>query len=119
MICGCRILVIEDDYFLADDLKQALTALGADVIGPIGNLTAAVKQVGSDGFDVAIVDINLQGEAAYVIADQLEREGIPFGFATGYGAEAIPSRFRNVIRWEKPCDVEQIARDVAQLCPTA
>jgi len=114
---GCRVLVLEDEYLLADDLKQALTLRGAAVVGPIGNLAEASEQVGRDGFDVAVIDVNLNGKTAYAIADQSDCKGIPFVFTTGYSKEVIPARFRNVIRWEKPYNPEQIICDVAKLCP--
>jgi hypothetical protein len=53
---------------------------------------------GRNGFDVAIIDVNLQDELAYPIADELMRQRIPLMFATGYGADIIPARFRDVIR---------------------
>lgn len=113
---GCRVLILEDEYFLADDLKNGLESCGAKVVGPIGELGAAQAQVSRDGFDVAAVDVDLRGEFAWPVADELTRENIPFGFFTGYGAEAVPSRFRHVIRWEKPCDPSKVAEDIRLLC---
>ena len=101
MLQGCRVLVVEDEYFLADDLRSELEAHGASVIGPVGNLPDALAEVERDGFDVAIIDINLHDEPAFVLADKLVRQNIPFFFTTGYGQDAIPSRFDNVVRWEK------------------
>lgn len=112
----CRVLVVEDEYFLADDLRKGLESRGAKVVGPIAELGAAQAQVSRHGFDVAAIDINLGGELAWTLADELIRENIPFGFFTGYGAEAVPQRFRHVIRWEKPCDVSKVAEDVRLLC---
>ena len=100
-LLGCRVLVVEDEYFLADDLRSELEAIGANVIGPVGDLGDARACVERDGFDVAVIDINLRGEAAYALADKLARQRIPFLFTTGYGAEVIPPRFENIIRWEK------------------
>lgn len=66
--------------------------------------------------DVAVIDINLRGCSAYPIADELMRIGKPFVFTTGYGADAIPHRFRQVRRWEKPYEIEKVTADVAALC---
>jgi DNA-binding LytR/AlgR family response regulator len=118
-LLGCRVLIVEDEYFLADDLGKALDAHGAQVIGPIAYLEEALGQVGRGGFDVAVVDINLHDQAAYVIAERLEQAAIPFVFATGYSAEVIPSRFQHVIRLEKPYNVEDLVRTLSGLCPTA
>jgi len=56
----CRVLIVEDEYFLADDLKKALQSEGAEIIGPISELPEAIIQVDQDRFDAAVIDINLQ-----------------------------------------------------------
>jgi len=118
LLDGCRVLVVEDEYFLASDIADALNAQGAVVVGPIGDLDVVIDQVNrDDGFDVAVLDINLRDRAAYVVADHLERAAIPFMFVTGYSAEVIPHRFRHVTRLEKPYDSNKLVQHVAQLCP--
>jgi len=56
----CRVLIVEDEYFLADDLKKALQSEGAEIIGPISELPEAIIQIDQDRFDAAVIDINLQ-----------------------------------------------------------
>ena len=102
-------------YFLGEDLAQALQSLGFHVIGPVCKLADAMS-VQHDSFDVAVVDINLNGCSAFPVADELMRVGRPFIFTTGYGTENIPDRFRHVRRWEKPYDLEKVTADVAELC---
>ena len=63
---GCRVLVVEEEYFLADDLKNELEVRGAKVVGPIGNLGAARDQVCRDDFDVAVIDVKLGNKLAMV-----------------------------------------------------
>jgi DNA-binding NtrC family response regulator len=111
----CRVLIIEDEYFLADDLANKLASLGIQVIGPVPELDDAMT-VKHDGFDVAVIDINLRGNSAFPVADKLMHLGKPFIFATGYGATAIPDRFRHVQRWEKPYEPGLVAADVLELC---
>jgi DNA-binding NtrC family response regulator len=112
----CRVLIVEDEWFLASDLQTALNSFGADVIGLVGDLDDARAQIAGGGFDVGVIDINLRGHHAFCIADELQRQGIPFVFATGYSAEVIPIRFANVARWEKPFDPHSLAQSVMQLC---
>jgi DNA-binding response OmpR family regulator len=88
-LLGCRVLVVEDEYFLADDLRSELEAIGANVIGPVGDLGDARACVERDGFDVAVIDINLRGEAAYALADKLARQRIPFLFTAAYWTERV------------------------------
>jgi DNA-binding NtrC family response regulator len=112
----CRVLVVEDEWFLADDLQTALGSFGADVIALVGDLHDARDLLARGGFDVGIIDINLRGHDAFCLADDLQRKGIPFVFATGYSAETIPMRFANIARWEKPFDPYRLARSVMELC---
>jgi DNA-binding LytR/AlgR family response regulator len=113
---GCRVLVVEDEYFLADDLKTGLEFCGAKVVGPIADLGAAQDQVSRDNFDVAVIDINLHGKLTWSIADELMRGNVPFGFVTGYGAGSIPERFRYIVRWEKPYEMSKFIEDIRMLC---
>jgi DNA-binding NtrC family response regulator len=103
---------------LADDLRSTLESHGAKVIALAGDLDDARAHLAQGGFDVCIIDINLRGHMAFDIADQLQRRGIPFVFATGYGAATIPDRFSDVILWEKPFDPTQLAREVVRLWRT-
>ena len=115
-LANCRVLVIEDEYFIGDDLEKVLGEHGAHVIGPIGNLDQAMAQVSEDGFEIAVVDINLHDEAAYPVADELRRRNVPFVFATGYSRETIPPRFEDVELWEKPYDEHELVKSIARLC---
>jgi DNA-binding response OmpR family regulator len=112
---NCRVLIVEDEFLLGDDLAQALRRLGIQVIGPVTELSNAMS-VEHDSFDVAVLDINLRGSSSYPLADELIRDAIPFIFTTGYGAETIPDRFRDVRRREKPYELETVTADVAELC---
>jgi hypothetical protein len=85
------------------------------VIGPVTELSEAMS-VQPDGFDVAVIDLNLRGHSASPIVDELMRIGKPFVLTTGYGANTIPDRFRDVRRWEKPYQLENVVADVAELC---
>ena len=114
-LAKCRVLIVEDEWFLANDLEAALRSLGAEVTAIVGDIGDARVQLADGRFDVAIIDINLRGCNAFGLADELQRQGIPFVFATGYSAELIPARFANVSRWEKPFDPHVLARYVLQL----
>jgi CheY-like chemotaxis protein len=115
-LSGCRILVVEDEFFLADDLKVELEAHGAKVVGPVGDLGAGQDQVSRDDFDVAVVDIKLHDKFTWPLADELIQKKIPFGFVTGYEAGSIPERFRDIMRWEKPFQMSKLTEDIRLLC---
>jgi CheY-like chemotaxis protein len=96
--------VVEDEYFLADDLVGLLRDTGLDVVGPVGTLDEAERLVAEERIDCAILDINLRGQMAFPVADRLGEAGIPFIFATGYSRAAVPDRFRDVPHLEKPIE---------------
>ena len=114
-LSGARILVVEDEYYLADDLARALQRAGAEVVGPVGSIAEAEAAVDARGFDCAVLDMNLRGDAALPVAERLEAAGIPFLIATGYDTRALPESLREVPRVEKPFDVRRVVEALPQL----
>ncbi len=110
-----RVLVVEDEYFLANDLARTLVSGGAEVIGPVATACDAHQLVDKQ-IDAAVLDIKLADGQVFAIADELSRKHVPFVFATGYGPEIIPDRFQGVARLEKPYDKENVVDAVARLC---
>jgi CheY-like chemotaxis protein len=110
-LVGKRILLVEDEYFIVQDLERAFRSAGAIIIGPAASLTEALRLLASSGpLDGAVLDINLQGELVYPLADALLNRGVAFVFSTGYDREAIPARFDMIVRCEKPTSPEQVAK---------
>ena len=107
---GRRILVVEDEYMLAEDLREDLESQGAEVMGPVASVADAMDLLRSGPApDMAILDINLGGEMAFAVADALRAGAVPFIFATGYDAQAIPAAYADVPRSEKPVEVRLVA----------
>lgn len=108
---GCRFLVVEDEYFLAEDIAQGLKAAGVEVVGPVGEIDDALDLIeDTEQLDGAVLDLNLRGEMAFPVADALQERNVPFIFATGYDQAAIPERFSGVIRCEKPVKADKIVQ---------
>jgi len=80
---GLCVLVVEDDYFIALELCNALRAAGADVIGPARDVQTALAAIRDERIDCGVLDINLRGHMAFEIAAELRARGIPAIFATG------------------------------------
>ncbi len=98
-----RVLVVEDEYYLADDLRRELESVGAVIVGPVGTAARALAVLdGDEAPDAAILDINLQGEPVWPVAEALEARGIAFVFATGYGQDVLPARFKDAAFFHKP-----------------
>lgn len=100
---GKVVLIVEDEFYLADDMASALAGVGAKVLGPFGRVEEARRLVeGEQAIDLAILDIDLFGDRVFPVADLLRARRTPFLFATGYDPEVIPQRFSDVPRLEKP-----------------
>ena len=113
---GCHILVVEDEYMLADELQTELSDLGATVVGPAGTIEDAIHLIVSDvRIDGAILDVNLCGESVFPAADALTARKVPFLFATGYDQSVMPSRFADTVLCEKPINIRLITRAVRQI----
>lgn len=109
-LSGRRILIAEDEYLIAMDLVEALESLGAEVIGPVGSVLQGSKLVAAESIHAAVLDVNLQGELVFPLADELAGQSIPFVFATGYNDGSIPERFDHIERFGKPCSREEMQR---------
>jgi DNA-binding response OmpR family regulator len=102
-LTGRRILVVEDEYFLADDLKQMLLQQNAEVIGPAATIKEALRFVSDcQRIDCAVLDVNLGGRSVFPISEALTTRRIPFLFATGHDSSQIPETFTAIPRLEKP-----------------
>jgi DNA-binding response OmpR family regulator len=88
-LTGKRILVVEDEPLVSMLVEDELRGAGAVVVGPVPTVSEAlglVEAAAADGgISAAVLDINLQGQAAVPVADRLAALGVPFLFATGYG----------------------------------
>ena len=101
-LAGCRVLVIEDEALVMMLLEDFLTEAGCEVVGRASQSLDAMEKAGSLSFDVAILDVNLNGRQTLDIADCLMERSIPFVFATGYGASSFLGRFEGVPILQKP-----------------
>jgi len=92
---GLRLLVVEDDYFIAVELAHSLERLGADIVGPAGSVADALELLGAHAgkLDGAVLDIHLGEELVFPVADALMARGLPFVFLTGYDPLAIPEPY--------------------------
>ena len=110
LLSGRRILVVEDDFFVADEVTHGLRRHGAEVVGPAPTVAAALALLdGTAALDGAALDVNLGGEMVYPVAEALRRRGVPFVFATGYEAAAIDEGFAAMPVCMKPVSARRLA----------
>ena len=81
---GTKILLVEDEMLVMMNLEYALEDLGCTAICPVASVLKALALLDEQNFDLAILDVNLNGEKSYPIADILIARDIPFAFSTGY-----------------------------------
>jgi DNA-binding response OmpR family regulator len=113
---GKRVLVLEDEAFVALDLKQLLSDAGAAVVGPTSTLLEAQAAVRQQPIDAAVLDVNLNGEFSYTFADTLSARGVPLMLLTGYDAWSLPAAVRKFPRIAKPFDPRDVVAMVRLLC---
>lgn len=101
VLAGKRVLIVEDEYFIATDIKRALKREGAEIVGPVGNLESGLSLADED-LDAAVLDVNLEEALSYPIADRLRDRRVPYLFLTGYDAWSLPVEHRETARLAKP-----------------
>ncbi|MCA0304542.1 MAG: response regulator [Proteobacteria bacterium] len=106
---GQRILVVEDNFMLAELTRDLLEESGCQVVGPVGHLEEGLAHARVAPLDGAILDINLHGELSFAIAEVLSRRGVPFLFVTGYqDLGMVPLALRAAPRLDKPVANERL-----------
>jgi len=114
-LSGRRVLIVEDDFYLANDAERAFRAAGAQVVGPLPRSGLALDALARDGVDAAVVDINLGEGLSFELADALKAAGVPFVIVTGYDEVLIPERLADVATVQKPADMRAVVQAVAAL----
>src|SRR3954462_1723123 len=105
------VLVVEDEFLIADEISFAFARLGIKTVGPAKTVRRARDLIEGDGhLDGAVLDINLRGELVFPLVDLLRERGVPVIFATGYDQASIPKEYRNIPRHEKPLNYEKIVQ---------
>ena len=111
-LAGMRILIVEDQYLIADDVRRTLSAEGAEIVGPAPGLLQALELIRERALDVAVLDINLDGESVFPAAEELDRLGVPYIFLSGYEDWVLPDIYQRHTRIEKPLDPQALLEAV-------
>jgi DNA-binding NtrC family response regulator len=110
---GARVLIVEDEFFLADDLARGLRAAGGEPVGPVSTVEQAEELVSGGQLDGAIVDLNLHGEMASEFVERLAAVDLPCLIVSGYGDDAVPESVSGVRRLEKPVSPGEVLQCLA------
>ncbi len=109
-----RVLIVEDEMMISMLLEDLLQELGYETVGPATIPERALAMARSEQIDAAILDVNLNGQNTFPVAEILHERGIPFVFATGYGTDGVAERFRNRPILSKPFHRDDLDRAVSR-----
>jgi CheY-like chemotaxis protein len=107
-LADLRILVVEDEVFIACEIEQRLQRLGCEVVGPVGHLKQALELARTRTLDGALLDVNIKGGVVYPVAEELLARNVPVLLSTGYGPNTLPPAFRDLPYLRKPFGAGQL-----------
>ena len=110
---GGSVFLVEDEVMIRMMVADMLEELGYSVAAEAGDVTEALQLAETTDFDIAILDVNVNGKVISPVAEVVARRGRPFIFATGYGAQGLPEEFRDRPTLQKPFQMETLAQVLA------
>jgi len=110
-----RVFVVEDEYLIRMLLEDMLAEIGFTVTAAAGTVGEAVDLAKAGEFDVAILDVNLDGQEVYPVSAILDERGVPFVFVTGYGGRGLPEPYRDRSTLQKPFQLDDLKRTLLAL----
>jgi CheY-like chemotaxis protein len=110
-----RLLVVEDEYLIRMLLEDMLADLGYEVAAAVGTIAEASELAASGDFNAAILDVNLDGQEIYPVAEILAKRGLPFVFVTGYGERSLTEPYRDRPALQKPFQIDQLKAALDEL----
>src|ERR1700719_4337001 len=111
---GGSVFLVEDEVMIRMMVADMLEELGYRVVAEAGEINEAIRLVQSTEFDLAILDVNVNGKVISPVADLITARNRPFIFATGYGSSGLPAEYRDRPALQKPFQIETLARTIEQ-----
>ena len=113
---GRRILIVEDEWLIAETMAQTLRDYGYEIVGPVASVESACRAIEHSPPDAALLDVSLgAGETSYPVARRLASSGVRFAFLTGYAQLNLPGEFRGSTLLSKPVPSDALERVIAEL----
>jgi CheY-like chemotaxis protein len=109
------VLVVEDNLLIAMETESLVEDCGCTVVGPARSVSDALHVAGHTGLEGAVLDINLDRERVWPVADVLEARGVPFVFATAYNGADVPERFTHRTLLTKPLERESLREALREI----
>src|SRR5665213_387565 len=114
-VTGLRVLIVEDENLVALLLEDMLAELGHTVIGPVARVKRALDMIQREEIDLAIRDVNINGENTYSIADVLAARDVPFLFLTGSANKSLHEPHQDRPPSQKPFQRHDLERLFAEI----
>jgi CheY-like chemotaxis protein len=110
-----RVLLVEDEMLVAWLLEDMLADLGYAIVGPASSVNQALAMIDAEAIDAAVLDVNLNGQMSYPIADVLAARSVPFVFSTGYDKDTLLDGYRIFPVLQKPFHRSQLSVVLAKM----
>jgi CheY-like chemotaxis protein len=107
---GGSVFLVEDEVMIRMMVADMLEELGYSVAAEAGEINEAIRLAQSAQFDLAILDVNVNGKVISPVAELIDARNIPFVFATGYGSSGLPEEYRDRPALQKPFQIETLGR---------
>ncbi|AJA61599.1 response regulator [Bradyrhizobium japonicum] len=111
------IFLVEDEALIRMMLVEMIAELGHKVIAEAGSVNQARSLAETERYDLAILDINLQGTNVQPVAEVVRDRGVPFFFLSGYGSRGLPDGFDGMPVLVKPCTPDTLKRTIEAVLP--
>jgi CheY-like chemotaxis protein len=112
---GSSVFLVEDEVMIRMMVADMLSELGYSIAAEVGEINEAIKLAQSVEFDLAILDVNVNGKVISPVADLIAARNRPFIFATGYGSSGLPAEYRDRPALQKPFQIETLGRMIDQV----
>jgi CheY-like chemotaxis protein len=107
---GGSVFLVEDEVMIRMMVADMLEELGYSVAAEAGEINEAIKLAQSTDFDIAILDVNVNGKVISPVAELIKARNRPFIFATGYGSQGLPEEYRDRPALQKPFQLESLGK---------
>ena len=116
---GKRILVVEDEALITMLFEDILGDLDCEVVGPAMTVRQAMELAREAEIDAAVLDVNLNGEPSFPVAEVLKGRGVPLVFSSGYGSTGLPPGWQDAPTLPKPFTSDEVAVALMRLTSAA
>src|SRR3954469_2086735 len=107
---GCSVFLVEDEVMIRMMVADMLEELGYSIAAEAGEINEAIRLAQCAEYDLAILDVNVNGKVISPVAELIQARNRPFIFATGYGSSGLPEEYRDRPALQKPFQIETLRR---------